>query len=133
MTGPVEAGTDVLAGGVEAGVVVAAGVVVVVLRSLQAPSESATSATATETVNVLLIVVSPSFGSTLLGPFYAVARSQALHATSFQSTKLAVKKPRCPQSTLRGRFVAVAQRFDLIMVASSSFKLAANHLLNLGR
>ena len=73
MTGAVEAGTDVLAGGVAAGVV-AAGVVVDGVRSLHAPSESATSATASGTANFLLIVVSPSFRTTLLGPVYAVAR-----------------------------------------------------------
>ena len=68
MTGPLEAGTEVLAAGLGAGVVVVvvAGVVVVVFRSPHAPSESATTAAAIETASFLLIVVSPLFKSNLL-------------------------------------------------------------------
>lgn len=81
ITGAVEAGTDVLAGGVTAGEVVAAGGAVDDLRSLHAPSDSANNAaeigtktcTARKAFCCCRIVVSPSYGTTLLGPVNAVA------------------------------------------------------------
>jgi len=106
MTGPVEAGTDVLAAGVEGGGAgagvgagaVAAGVVVDVFRSLHAPSESATRAAAIGTANLLFIVVSPSFRTTLLGPLSAGTRKASGPRPPSKAQRLAANNNREPRN-----------------------------------
>ena len=122
-----------LAGGVGAGAAVAAGVVGDGFRSLHAPSESATSAAAIGKVN--FFIWSPRCLIEIANlPRRLDAVALGPSQTHIFQARLAVNKFREPlQSTLSSCFIAVTQRLDLIVVASSPFVLAANHLLNFRR